>query len=67
MDRHAISMAGEYTGSHNSGFFHIKDVDEASHEQDYSHKSTLINSIDKIIGNMIDKVENSDDCSVLLT
>lgn len=25
LDRQAISMAGEYTGSHNSGFFHIKD------------------------------------------
>lgn len=37
-------------------FFHIKSVDESSHDQDYVHKVNLIESIDRIIGIVIQKL-----------
>lgn len=37
------------------GFFHIKAVDEASHDYDFSHKITLIENIDGIIKLIIEK------------
>lgn len=40
----------------NFGFFHIKHVDEASHEHDFAHKIHLIQSIDSILKDAIDKI-----------
>lgn len=37
-------------------FFHIKNVDEASHEQDHFEKIRLIEYIDTILGSTIDKI-----------
>ena len=51
-------------------FFHIKAVDEASHEQDYYHKLNLIQSIDKIIGIVIECLRdkfNSDEFRIVVT
>lgn len=51
-------------------FFHIKDVDEASHEQDYVYKKHLIESIDSIIGLLVDNFKNkfdSDEFRIVVT
>lgn len=51
-------------------FFHIKDVDEASHEQDYHHKKALIESIDRIIGDIIERLKDefkSDEFRIVVT
>ena len=51
-------------------FFHIKAVDEASHEQDYTHKQYLIESIDKVLGIIIEKLKNefkSDEFRIVVT
>lgn len=51
-------------------FFHIKSVDEASHEQDYLYKVSLIESIDRIIGIAIQKLTKefeSDEFRIVVT
>lgn len=51
-------------------FFHIKSVDEAGHEQDYAHKVSLIESTDRIIGTVIQKLMKdfeSDEFRIVVT
>lgn len=51
-------------------FFHIKSVDESSHDQDYVHKVNLIESIDRIIGIVIQKLMKkfeSDEFRIVVT
>lgn len=52
------------------GFFHIKAVDEASHDYDYKQKIELIENIDKIINRVIEKIMTefiSDEFYIVLT
>ena len=52
------------------GFFHIKAIDEASHDRDYNRKVKLIEDIDRIIEHVVDRLSTeyfSDEFHIVIT